>query len=394
MIPRLYEFSTDINDFSHNGLGFFNQCVSCKVHEVLNGEYNLTMEILPTDRLAETVIPDLCILAKPNYTDPPQIFVISNIVITKDLITITANHIKSLFFNNMVLGDIEDTGSTRHGTPQTVVNAILQYEALINPQPFTFTSDINDEKDFVYGATETTFGEIFTNDRDGLLRVYGGDLYFNNFSVQLLEHRGEDAVDNKARYTIRYGVNLENMRQELSSENVYTHLLPYAKVPTLRDYTGDISTVKLYGTEPQTSNHLIRINPDESAFTRILPVDFSKKFTKKAGYVDPSATSLAGTHYPENCRVIWSDGLFYADRHEKISMSTATITVNYESNVPDFEKYQLGDVVRVINSKMNYNKLHRVVETTYDCLNNRYEKVTIGDRKLSFYTYLKEVLSR
>ena len=75
-------------------------------------------------------------------------------------------------------------------------------------------------------------------------------------------------------------------------------------------------------------------------------------------------------------------------------MSTATITVNYESNVPDFEKYQLGDVVRVINSKMNYNKLHRVVETTYDCLNNRYEKVTIGDRKLSFYTYLKEVLSR
>ena len=92
MKPVLY--SSTETEFTSNGLGVLNDCVSAVVREERNGVYELTMEY-PADGIHFSDISARCIiLAKPNPTDSPQPFRIYRI--TKPIggiVTIYAQHI-------------------------------------------------------------------------------------------------------------------------------------------------------------------------------------------------------------------------------------------------------------------------------------------------------------
>ena len=55
MLPLLYNYNTQPNAFNTNGLGFIRNCTKCKVVEVENGLYELELEMLTNDRLADSL---------------------------------------------------------------------------------------------------------------------------------------------------------------------------------------------------------------------------------------------------------------------------------------------------------------------------------------------------
>ena len=140
MIPRLYARSGVINDYLlNNGLGFISTCTECRVTEERNGNYYLDMTVPKSDRLAGAVAPDMIVKAKPNLTDPPQLFEINNIKTNRDSLTVKANHIKNLLYRNCLRSDYTPSSQNPaqtmiDGTPQEIVSRYLSYLAVSGRQ--------------------------------------------------------------------------------------------------------------------------------------------------------------------------------------------------------------------------------------------------------------------
>ena len=77
-----------------------------------------------------------------------------------------------------------------------------------------------------------------------------------------------------------------------------------------------------------------------------------------------------------------------ARNHSSITAPSVSINVNYGTALDELNKVDLGDVVTVIYDPTGYVKNHRVTETVYDFVNEKYKSVTIGYRKFTLYDYL------
>lgn len=370
MFVRLYNFSTNINDYSHNGLGSFDTIQKSEVVEVLNDEYTLSMSILKTDRLAGKVLPNMCIKAKPNPFDAPQIFVVTRVNFKNaSTVDIEANHIKSLYFNNVIYGDKIDTGYAYTGTPAAIMTQIEQDSAL--PNVFNFTSDIVTSGEIRSGIESKTYGDLFTTE-GGMRDVFRGDLKFDNFNVSFLSHRGSE----DAKRVLRTGVNISQFSRETNNFTEYTHVLPYADVPTVESEE-DIQAVRLYGAMARAST---------SNFFRVYPKDFTNRFTKKSGYVDPQSQS---PHYQEQIDLLTQYGQQYVTSRPSIKTPSINITVKIEPSNSGLEDVALGDKVKVIDEQTNYAAEHRIIKVAYDPVMERYNSLELSSRKYSLYNYLK-----
>ena len=74
MIPILYSTITEGVVPTTYGVGPLTDCLSCEVTEERNGSYELTLSYASQGIHAEDIVPNACIMAKPNFTDGPQLF--------------------------------------------------------------------------------------------------------------------------------------------------------------------------------------------------------------------------------------------------------------------------------------------------------------------------------
>ena len=79
MIPILYQTITEGSVPTHYGLGVLTDCLSCEVSEERNGAYELTLSYAAQGIHAADIQLNRYIIAKPNFTDNPQIFQIYRI---------------------------------------------------------------------------------------------------------------------------------------------------------------------------------------------------------------------------------------------------------------------------------------------------------------------------
>ena len=75
MIPRFIKN----NSLSFDASKPFDLCLSCNVVEGLNSKYELNMQLLYSDPLAQNLVVGDIIVAKPNMTSQLQPFVIEQI---------------------------------------------------------------------------------------------------------------------------------------------------------------------------------------------------------------------------------------------------------------------------------------------------------------------------
>lgn len=323
-------------DFNNNGIGVLSDCVSCRVREVKNGEFELEMTYPVTGIHFDKIKNRSIIKAKPNKTAEPQLFrVYSQKKVMKQNVSFKAEHISY---------DLS-------GFPVSAFVAKLPEKAMENLKKkstvehrFSFETDIDESAEIKVESPMSTRSAL------GVIQsVIGGDFEFDNFSVKLHKKRG---LDRGA--SVRYGKNLTDFKQEENCSNVFTAIYPY-----WMDNSGE--------TMVELPEKMVNC-PGTYDFVKVKTVNFSLDFAEK-----PSVEELreAAQKYIEEEKVGIPEVSF------TISFAAIEQSREYE-NLTFIEKVELCDSVSVIFPAYNVSAKAEAVEVWYNVLLERVDSVTLG----------------
>lgn len=341
---NLYEHNE--TDFNHRGTPLKN-FLKCEITEILNGVYELNFEY-PLESNDSHLLENGKILQVDNY-DGKQLFRI--LYLQKDLDTIKgyALHISYDLLGNFI-EDIYLQGMNGTRALQEVLNRST------DSHNFVGVSNITKLRNSRLVRKNTL--EAIMGDKDNsLLSRWGGELYRDNFRINWLEKIGSDKG-----VTIKYAKNLTGIEYKVDTSNLVTHFIPkgfdglllpekYVISPLAEKYKPIVKR-KLLELEDVKSK---KVSPtQEDAVDHDQALALLRERSKKAFEL--------GADKPEiTCTVAFID---------------LSQTEEYK-NYAVLEKIYLGDAVGVQYKGINI--LTRCVGYTYDCLQNKYIHVELGN---------------
>lgn len=333
MKPILYE--SNETAFADLGIGVLADALSVYVEEERNGEYELTA-VFPVDgQFVDELQPRRLILAKPNYTDPPQPFRIYKIQksLSGATVTVRAQHLSydliGYTATPFVAGDI------------TAALAGLTSHCITNDCPFTLTTTRTTVASFTADVPASI--RSWLGGKEGsLLDIYGGEWHYNGYVADLEVNRG---ANRGAR--IMYGKNLLTLEQEQECSNLYSAVYPYWKGQDDTVVTGNLTPVA-------------PVN-----YTRVLVLDFSDKFDDGEVPTSQQLTIMAAQYVAAN------------------NLSTPKVNLKLDfaqlQDIP--ERIDLCDIVTVYFEKFGISAQAECIRTRWDVLRDRYESIELGDAK-------------
>lgn len=357
MIPILYDKNETV--FTHNGIGFLKDATKCTVTEERNGSYECSLQYPITGQWYDEITDGSIIKAKANDTSEPQLFrIYKSSKPLKGIVTYSAEHI------SYDLNGIPTLGfSVKNATPQMAITKAIDEAGLTSP--FTALSDISTLNSTTI-LTPCSVRAILGGQTGSVLDVWGGEYEFDNFTVKLHKYRGSDNG-----VTIEYGKNLKDLKQESNIAECYTHLMPYA-VYSEETEDGESSEVYVYLSE------------------KVLPLATAENIGHSKAYI-MDFTDRFGENEEITEEALRSKATAYAAAVE-LGVPKVNITVSFVQlwqteeykNIAPLERVMLCDTVTVRFSKLGVTATAKVIKTTYNTLEEKYESVELGDAKSSF----------
>ena len=357
MIPILY--AKNESTFTHNGIGFLKDATKCTVTEERNGSYECSLQYPITGQWYDQITEGCIIKAKANDTSEPQLFrIYKSSKPLKGIVTYSAEHI------SYELNGIPTLGfSVKNVTPQAAITRAIQDAGL--PSAFTAISDISTLNSSTI-LTPCSVRAILGGQAGSVLDVWGGEFEFDNFIVKLHKHRGSDRG-----VSIEYGKNLKDLKQEANIADCYTHLMPYARYS--QDGEGD-EKIEVY---VYLSEKVLPLNNAENiGHSKAYIMDFTDRFGEGEAVTEESLRAKATA---------------YAAAAE-LGVPKVNITVSFiqlwqteeYKNIAPLERVMMCDTVAVRFSKLGVTARAKVIKTTYNTLEEKYDSVELGDAKSSF----------
>lgn len=357
MIPILY--TKNESTFTHNGIGFLKDATKCTVTEERNGSYECSLQYPITGQWYAQITEGCIIKAKANDTSEPQLFrIYKSSKPLKGIVTYSAEHI------SYDLNGIPTLGfSVKNVTPQAAITRAIQDAGL--PSAFTAISDISTLNSSTI-LTPCSVRAILGGQAGSVLDVWGGEFEFDNFVVKLHKHRGSDRG-----VSIEYGKNLKDLKQEANIADCYTHLMPYARYS--QDGEGD-EKIEVY---VYLSEKVLPLNNAENiGHSKAYIMDFTDRFGEGEAVTEEALRAKATA---------------YAAAAE-LGVPKVNITVSFiqlwqteeYKNIAPLERVMMCDTVAVRFSKLGVTARAKVIKTTYNTLEEKYDSVELGDAKSSF----------
>lgn len=357
MIPILY--TKNESTFTHNGIGFLKDATKCTVTEERNGSYECSLQYPIAGQWYDQITEGCIIKAKANDTSEPQLFrIYKSSKPLKGIVTYSAEHI------SYDLNGIPTLGfSVKNVTPQAAITRAIQDAGL--PSAFTAISDISTLNSSTI-LTPCSVRAILGGQAGSVLDVWGGEFEFDNFVVKLHKHRGSDRG-----VSIEYGKNLKDLKQEANIADCYTHLMPYARYS--QDGEGD-EKIEVY---VYLSEKVLPLNAAENiGHSKAYIMDFTDRFGEGEAVTEEALRAKATA---------------YAAAAE-LGVPKVNITVSFiqlwqteeYKNIAPLERVMMCDTVAVRFSKLGVTASAKVIKTTYNTLEEKYDSVELGDAKSSF----------
>ena len=339
-------FSASANSFTTNGLGTLEPS-RCVVTEEINGQYELECEVSVDSPHFSDIANNMILVVKPgdggsfhNQADRQAFRIYSISEPLSGIVTINARHISyDLSYNTVMPFTASGITAAFDGITSHAVETL----------PFTFQTDKTTAGSFNV-TTPQTIRSILGGQQGSILNTFGGEYQWNNYIVQLWNHRGTDA-----NTTLRYGKNITDVRQEQNIESVITGIVPY--------WADQNQTVTL--TEKSVDSAYASQYP----FKRTVPVDFSSDFQDAPSESD--LRSRAQAYIAVN-----NIGI------PKVSIGVSFVALWQTEEYKDIamlERVHLGDTVGVVFEKYGINTRAEVVKTVWDCLSERYLSIELGE---------------
>ncbi len=343
-------------NFNNNGLGILKDCISAKVCEVLNGEFNINITYPVGGYLYPNLVEDNIIVTDVGY-GKRQAFRIKNVNKRLDNIEVYATHI---FYdlNDNLIEDIYPKGQTG----ETVINYILshaQYE-----HNFIGYSNITKTSTARYirkNLVESLIGE----DSNSFINRWGGEIIRDNYNITIVNKRG---VANGMQ--IRYAKNLTGIEFQIDRTTVGTRIMPKA-------FDGILLPEK-YIDSP---------NIDIYPHPIIKIIEYSDlKLATESGEGFASTTEL---YQAMRERV-------QEEFKNEIDKPTITTTVNFVelANTKEYQEYKeleklnIGDYSTVYVPHLNINVTQRVYKTIYDAILGKFVEFEMGYVKSNYITQI------
>ena len=333
-------FPSGATTFETQGLGSIVDAISCNVHEVLNGEYELEMQYPITGLQYNNLQNRRIIYSKHDPYSEPQPFRIYRITRPMNgIVSIYARHV-SYDLAGIPVGVFDANNA------QSAMQGLKNNSLVANP--FLFETTMPTVANFSCQYPQPC-RNLLGGQEGSILDVYGGEYEWDEWTVHLQSRRGSD---NGVRIT--YGKNLIDIEQDENIANLKTGIIPY----WINSETGEV----IY-----SSPQIIQA-PGEFNFSSVVPVDFGEQFESQP---TPQELAEAGQEYITD---------------NKIGVPTVSIDLSfaqleqyslYESTEA-LERVRIGDTVHVFFTQLGINVSSRVVETNYDPILNRYNSVSVG----------------
>jgi len=369
MIPVL--FSSTATDFSTYGLGALSDAISCEVEEERNGKYELTMEYPLTGIHYDEISLRSIILAKPNYLDDPQPFRVYQIdKPINGVVTFYARH-WSYDLSDIPVQPFEAAGI------QSAMNGLIS-NAMYDISAWRFTTSRTTPSNFKVDEPSSV-RSWFGGKAGSLLDVYGGEWHYDGRTCALENSRGADNG-----VTIRYGVNLTDLKQEENCVDVYTGVLAFWKDMDGNLIQGTIQNVR--GTFD---------------FTRILVLDCSEDYdeaptatqldAKANAYITNNSVGVPKVNLTLNFATLRGNTItsFLANEAQAIlSNENGLVIVAYGKQGMPETRVDLCDTVTVIFEKLGVRATAKCIRVRWNTLADRYEEVELGDAKSEFTEHI------
>lgn len=331
----LYEYTETA--FTNNGLGCLNDATSCVVSETLNGEYELEMEYPVNGIHYSDIQLRRIIFAKPNSYDREQPFRIYSI--SKPiggLVTVNAEHISYDMSGLPVRGAIEHYAWYVKDVFDHIKNNSVY------PCPFTFSSDITEEKKEI-SLSKPRSVKAFLGTDEGLLSLFGGEWEFDRYNAILHKERGQNRG-----VSIEYGKNLTDVTQDEACSEMYTAVYPYY-------YQEDDGLQRL---DEDVVNIL------DTTYNNVCVLDLTSEFDEM-----PTQDQLrAKTQEYIN--------------DNKLGEPKVSLKVSFIKNPEVIEALQdvrLGDTVGVKFIKIGVNTTSRCINYEFNVLTEQYNSIGLGE---------------
>ena len=360
MIPVL--FKGNETNFNHNGIGLLKDTLSCEVSEVRNGSFDLELVYPITGSYFKDLKNGNIIQAKPNDTDQPHNFRITEIDKTlsdKEVVVYgvsTTNDLGGNMVKSLYLEDV---------TPQVILNEMKK--VLHYPTTFNFVSNIT-----TVGTVNWELNNplnLIVGEEGSLVDIFGGEVKRTNDTLFLYGRRGKDNVT-----TIRAGKNLDGFKMTEAFQGKYTQILPYFKYD--EEIPGEVSG----DTEGETVRQEVTVfgsivsSPYHGRYpvNAIKPVDFSQNETVR------DAKTLEALNAEAT--------LYFSDLYSEIDKPSVNINVDMIQLVDSeqyelyekLEKIELTDTVSVYIPEYDVDVLVKITELKYDSLRERTISIVAG----------------
>lgn len=352
MIPVLYKANE--TEFNSQGVGCLTDCITCYVHEKLNGVYELKFTYPITGVHFSDIKVGAIVDAIPSDGKAVQHFRIDTI--TKPIggkVTVEATHI-SYQLSYVPVKPFDAVGVLE------ALNGLKENSLTSNP--FSVWTDISNTATKYSQQEPASFRQRLGGVAGSILDCFGGEYEFDNYTVKLYAHRGTDRG-----VVIEYGKNLTDLEQEESIDKVITGIVPFWK-----DSNGD----KVVSIETPIESEYASKYP----FKRTVVKDFSTNFEK-----EPTVEQLRAyteSYIKNNCVGVPQVSL-------DVSFVALEDTEEYKSL--SRERINLGDAVTVRFSELGVDAKAKVIEYKYDVLAERYDSLKIGSVRSSLASTIQEI---
>lgn len=349
-------YSPKAQQFDNDGLGAITPS-SCVVSEEINGTFELEL-VHQIDAFGKWKRLQKNNIIRVKTHRNMQAFRICRVVknAADGTIKVNARHIFYDLLANL-MEDVRPIDKTGLEAGQQILSG-CQYLT-----PFTFSSDITHTSTAYYIRKSPV--QAFLGDTDeSFINRWGGEIIRDNFSIAMNARLGADRG-----VRIAYGKNLAGLEFNEDSSGVVTRIMPTA--------TENNQLLRL----PEKCIDSQRIN--DYPFPIISVEDTNFKVGEEVDGVIPYPTD-------ESCftamRQYASDRFLSGADVPKLSLS-----VNFVDwkDIKQYEKYKslltvgLGDDVTVEYSLFDINVKLRVCAVSYNCLTDRYETLTVGEKRIS-----------
>lgn len=352
MIPVLYKANE--TEFNSQGVGCLTDCITCYVHEKLNGVYELKLTYPITGVHFSDIKVGAIVDAIPSDGKAVQHFRIDTI--TKPIggkVTVEATHI-SYQLSYVPVKPFDAVGVLE------ALNGLKENSLASNP--FSVWTDISNTATKYTQKEPASFRQRLGGVAGSILDCFGGEYEFDNYTVKLYAHRGTDRG-----VVIEYGKNLTDLEQEESIDKVITGIVPFWKASN-----GE----KVVSIETPIESEYASKYP----FKRTVVKDFSSNFEE-----EPTVEQLrvyTESYIKNNCVGV-----------PQVSLDVSFVALEDTEEYKNLsrERINLGDTVTVRFSELGVDAKAKVIEYKYDVLAERYDSLKIGSVRSSLASTIQEI---